>query len=261
MSTAFPQHHRRKPAFTLIELLVVISIIALLVGILLPALGSARHAAQDTACKSNERQGAMAVVMYTEDQYDHRCPPMRQAAPNRYWSDRLNTYLASEGKTAFGADYLRCPAQEEDCFRTYGVNYGGSRNQYGGVVYFQVGTSPEFYPGIRLDDIQPHQYMFGDSHARNWGSGDPGWGGLIYAPRGWLMTADWDGDGIGDSYPSWVSPATRSVGPYNGFGPWHLGRAGNMAFKDGHVETITLEQFLTNDGGTGLWGSVPYTPN
>ena len=69
-----PLSRRLCPAragFTLIELLVVIAIIALLVGILLPALGAARDSARNGVCKSNLRQFGIALTMFGHDNKDH----------------------------------------------------------------------------------------------------------------------------------------------------------------------------------------------
>lgn len=60
-------------AFTLIELLVVMAIIALLIGIFLPALSAARRTAKDIQCRSNLRQIGTAVVSYGND-HEGRLP-------------------------------------------------------------------------------------------------------------------------------------------------------------------------------------------
>jgi prepilin-type N-terminal cleavage/methylation domain-containing protein len=103
----------RSKAFTLIELLVVISIIALLVGILLPALGAARKTAQSAVCMSNLRQVGTTYALY-DATFEGFLPPYRiyrsdspfgQRFP--YWFQYLpNSYLGDN------KDISKCPSDE-----------------------------------------------------------------------------------------------------------------------------------------------------
>ena len=68
---------KRKQAFTLVELLVVIGIIALLISILLPALGKARYGARLVACSSNLHQIGLASLEYAADNKGQLPPRFR----------------------------------------------------------------------------------------------------------------------------------------------------------------------------------------
>lgn len=87
--------------FTLVELLVVISIIALLLSILMPALQRTREQAKQIKCLANTRQFGTALIMYAEDNDDHAVAGQRY--PHAWpvwntWHANLTPYLDSSKK-------------------------------------------------------------------------------------------------------------------------------------------------------------------
>jgi len=169
----------RARAFTLIELLVVIAVIALLVGILLPALGGARQASRDIKCLVNVGQLALATNAYTIDFKDTTpaasynnaggiSPKARQAAPGtpitsgayagmRVW-DSIGSLLHPYLGEAERKEVYKCPS----AFRTGDNGYAiTGENPYSGIAPDDVFKPNYFYMSTALwINLAPSEYWY-----------------------------------------------------------------------------------------------------
>ena len=108
---------KKQRNFTLIELLVVISIIAILAGMLLPALNKARMSASGSSCLSNLNQIKLMVVQYAMDCKGYY--PMAELAPqwgdSNGWTNQLRLVAKAQKKL------FKCPAEKDRDF-SYALN-------------------------------------------------------------------------------------------------------------------------------------------
>lgn len=164
---------RNRAAFTLIELLVVISIIAMMIAILLPALSASRAAARTTVCLSNKRQVGIAMAAYATDNHWVTPGGGSRKAPGsvgtRHWymfyiEDRDDIYDRFSKYPYLAASAAICPegiTENSDFDASYGM-YKATQESItsDGAFWIQVTWETGKFQGMRVDAIpQPSRLM------------------------------------------------------------------------------------------------------
>lgn len=237
----------RKNNFNLIELLIVISIIAILAGLLLPALNSAREKARQITCVSNMRQIGTAYIGYL-DSHDMQSPDSdgsHHYVSQAYYGDSAYRRSVSENPGAKKfynpVGFLYCPNAQTfpDSLHSssYVLSQGLDRNThpYGGCWYYDSDSKPV---AKKMYKVRPDSVIFVEKRMYQI------WTGCAGGERGIVLpyyTRPGTGYVPGMSVESW-----SSCGKYPGWAN-HGGNITSFLFFDGHAELIRFGTSFNED--------------